>query len=170
MPLWDSFADQLHLLPVAGAIDPVNDRLVYAGATRAGAQAAALTNVPVSLVWSVSASGPNTNPTASTTRKDGFQSPYAMTLLRLHLTSTSAYGAGTRPWFDLYNETDSLSPLDNTSAVGQAISFNTTAATIFTDDPIDVPSLPVNKFVGFYCQTASTTNLGSTWGHLQYVI
>jgi hypothetical protein len=170
MALWDSFADQMLTLPVAASIDAANDRLVYAGATRQGAQASALNNVPHTLVWLLNASAANTNPTASTTaRKDGFRSPYAMTLVRLHLTLTTAYSSGAAPGFDLYNETDAVSVLDNTANVNSVI-VPGVGATIVTDDPIDVPALAVNKAVGWYCHAASATNIGSTWGHLMYVL
>ena len=170
MALWDNFADQIQTLPVAAAIDPVNDRLAYAGATRSGVQSAALDDVPHTLVWMLPASSATSSPTADTTnRKDGFRSPYAMTLVRLHLTVTTAYSTGTAPAFDLYNETDALSPIDNTTGVGTAI-VPGASDTIFTDDPINVPSLPVSKSVGLYCTQGATTAIGATWAHVMYVV
>ena len=169
MALWDSFADQISTLPVAASIDAANDRLVYAGATRSGAQAAALNNVPQSLVWLLNASAVNANPTVSTTRKDGFCAPYAMTLMRLHLTLTTQYSSGAAPGFDLYNETDAVSVLDNTTTVGSVIVPGAND-TIVTDDPVNVPALAVAKNLGWYCNAASATNIGSTWGHLMYAL
>lgn len=174
MPLWDSFADQIQTLPVAAAIDPVADELVFAGATRSGAQAALLNAVPNSLVWMLQVSGVGVNPQGNTIvgsgRRDGFRSPYALTAMRLHLTITTAYGAGTQPFFDLYNETANISLLDNTTAIGNVLSLPTNSATIATDDPIDVSAVASNSIVGIYCASPASNNLGATWGHLQYHI
>lgn len=173
MPLWDNFADQIQTLPTAAAIDPANDRLVYAGATRSGAQAAVLRDVPHSLIWMLQASGVNVAPTVNTTlgsgRRDGLQTPYALTVMRLHLTAGIGYGAF-KPYFDLYNETAGVSLLDNTSGLGLVLSFATGTDTIFTDDPVDVGAVSADQAIGFYCTQSTSTNIGSTWGHLQYIV
>ena len=174
MPAWDNCLDQIATLPVAPAIDAAADRLLYVGSTRSAGQAAALRDIPHALVWSLQASAVNVSPTASlTTRKDGFGAPYTLHAMRLVLTVTTQYGTGSQPWFDVADESQSpiRSLLSNAGlASGSGASLPTTTATLFVDDPVDKGGVTVSTPIGLYCSTASSTNLGSTWGHLIYVL
>lgn len=173
MPAWDNCLDQIESLPLVTSIDPAADLLLHIGGTRSAGQAAALRDVPHALVWSLQGSAPNSNPTTSTTvRKDGFAAPYDLTAMRLVLSVTTAYGSS-KPWFDLADETAApftslltgLSP-----ASGRGVSLATGTDTVFVDDPVDNGIVSASRPIGLFCSAASSTNLGSTWGQVIYVL
>lgn len=171
MPLWDNFADQISILPTASAISATADKAVYAKAGTGCAQAAILNAIPHSLVVPLEGSGVNSSPVQdTTTAKDRYRTPFAITVLRFHATTSNAYASGTGPAFDLYNESDAVSVLDNTSLPGTPLTMPSTTSVIATDEAPDDPVVAQSQILGFYFTRTATSSIGSTWGHVQYVL
>lgn len=167
MPLWDNFGDQIARLQTAAAVAPTSDRLIFQRDGFSFGYSSVLTDVPYMLAWLFSASGVNVSPTASTTSKDALPTPFGITAFELIVTDSVTQVSGTPPAFDFMNESDNASLVDGTTtASGVMIIANTT--TLVSDAAPDSPAVSSPKNVGFFCVTAPTNSIGSTWGHMLF--
>lgn len=167
MPMWDNFGDQIVALRTAPAVAPTSDRLIFQRSGFTGGYSSVLTSVPYMLVWLFSGSGVNTAPTAATTSKDVLSTPFALTALELIVTCSVSQASGTAASFDFHNDTDNSSLVDGTTTASavMTIANNTT---LISDTAPDAPTVASSKNIGFFCVTAPSGSIGSTWGHLLF--
>lgn len=167
MPLWDNFGDQIARLQTAAAVAPTSDRLIFQRAGFSFGYSSALTDVPYMLVWLFAGSSVNVTPTASTTSKDALPTPFALTALELLVTCATSKASGTEPAFDFTNESNNESLVDGTTTASAVMTIANTT-TLVSDTAPDSPDVTSPKNIGFFCVTAPSGSIGSTWGHLLF--
>lgn len=166
MALWDNFGDQIGKLATAAAINPVADYVMFAPSDGSFGERSTLVNCPWMIDFMLQASGVNTQPTASTTAKDTFQTPQGIYAVELYVQSLAA-ATGTPPSFDFYNSTSAQSLVDATATASAVLTFVVGGTNVRDSAPDAVAHSAPNE-IGLYCVTAPSATIGSTWGHLLF--
>lgn len=149
MALWCSLGDQLQSLPVTTAA-PVfgTDEVLVITGLRSFACNSDLRDLPFTLVFAFDC-GTNAV-TDATNPKERVGMPYNATAFTLRAATTSTHGAGTAPGFDVYNITDALSLVDNTSGPNSVLFPASGSVNTSIDTAPDRPQMDSQDTVGAF--------------------